>query len=315
MNLIIQIVTETAAGQQIQEISRLEREESCLENIGMTLREGKTLLAAIQKRMVEEQIGEYLAERRTCAHCGKIRGLKSTHSLTFQTLFGNLKLASPRWKHCGCEANDTRTFSPLVELLADHVSPERLYLETKWGSLMAFELTANLLKDTLPIAETVNASTVRNHLHRVAQRSEDGLGEEQGSFIEGCPREWAALPRPPAPLTVGIDGGYVRQWDDKKTHFEAIVGKSIPEEGMACRFAFVQTYDEKPKRRLFEVLKSQGMQNNQQVVFLSDGGDDVRGVQMYLNPEADPPWTVGVRDIEVEIKPRGVPPSSPQTGR
>ena len=69
----------------------------------------------------------------------------------------------------------------------------------------------------------------------------------------------------------------MRQWDDKKTHFEVIVGKSIPEEGMACRFAFVQTYDEKPKRRLFEVLKSQGMQNNQQVVFLSDGGDDVRG--------------------------------------
>ena len=45
MNLIIQIVTETTAGQQIEEISRLEREEACLENIGMTLREGKTLLA------------------------------------------------------------------------------------------------------------------------------------------------------------------------------------------------------------------------------------------------------------------------------
>ena len=47
------------------------------------------------------------------------------------------------------------------------------------------------------------------------------------SFIEGCPREWAALPRPEPPLTVGIDGCYVRQWEDKKAHFEVIVGKSM----------------------------------------------------------------------------------------
>ncbi len=32
---------------------------------------------------------------------------------------------------------------------------------------------------------------------------------------------------------------------------------------------------------------SQGMQLNQQIEFLSDGGDDVRDVQLYLSPEAD----------------------------
>jgi hypothetical protein len=30
-------------------------------------------------------------------------------------------------------------------------------------------------------------------------------------------------------------------------------------------FAFVQTFDQKPKRRLFELLKNQGMQENQQI--------------------------------------------------
>ncbi len=43
----------------------------------------------------------------------------------------------------------------------------------------------------------------------------------------------------------------------------------------------------KPKRLLFELLKSQGMQNNQQVVFLSDGGEDVRELQRSLTPEAE----------------------------
>ena len=42
-----------------------------------------------------------------------------------------------------------------------------------------------------------------------------------------------------------------------------------------------------PKRRLFELLKSQGMQPNQQVDFLSDGSEDVRTVQLYLSPQAE----------------------------
>ena len=50
---------------------------------------------------------------------------------------------------------------------------------------------------------------------------------------------------------------------------------------------FVQSCDDKPKRRLFELLKGQGIQLNQQIVFLSDGGDTVRNLQLYLNPEAE----------------------------
>jgi len=73
----------------------------------------------------------------------------------------------------------------------------------------------------------------------------------------------------------------------QKGWFEVIVGKSVPVEGAAKRFAFVNTYDTKPKRRLFEVLKSQGVHTNQPVTFLSDGGETVRNLQMYLNPLAE----------------------------
>jgi hypothetical protein len=49
----------------------------------------------------------------------------------------------------------------------------------------------------------------------------------------------------------------------------------------------VQSYDDRPKRRLYEVLKAQGMQNNQEVVFLTDGGEDVRELPLYLNVTAE----------------------------
>src|SRR6266508_3956639 len=69
----------------------------------------------------------------------------------------------------------------------------------------------------------------------------------------------------------------------------ATCSRSLPEEvppESKC-FAFVQGYDTKPKRRLFELLCSQGMQANQQVTFFSDGGDTVRRLPEYLKANAE----------------------------
>jgi hypothetical protein len=287
MKFKIQLVTEHETGQEIQELVCLERETAELASIGIALDEAKTLLVSLQKEVVSRQLADYLAVKNKCPECEKPFRHKGKHPAVFRTLFGNLEFSSPRWFQCSCQAHSTRTFSPLSELLTDNCSPERLYLETKWASLISFDLAANFFEDAFPIEAHIQATTVRNHLHRVAKRVEAELGEEQFSFIDTCKRDLASLPKPSAPITVGIDGGYVRKWDDKKTHFEVIVGKSILEDGTNKCCGLVQTYDDKPKRRLFEMLNSQGMQANQQITFFSDGGDTVRKLQLYLNPEAE----------------------------
>jgi hypothetical protein len=151
------------------------------------------------------------------------------NQIVFRTLFGNTTHRSPRLFRCPCQSQTSRTFSPLSELFQTRSSPERLYLETKWAALISFALTAQLLAEVLPVDRRSTPASVRNNLQRVASRAEAALGEERGSFLDGCPRDWAALPRPPAPLTVGIDGGYVRAWEAKQTHVEVIAGKSMPE--------------------------------------------------------------------------------------
>jgi hypothetical protein len=96
------------------------------------------------------------------------------------------------------------------------------------------------------------------------------------------------------PITVGIDGGYVRA-AHKEGFFEVIAGRSVvafrraadEEVSKSKCFGYVQTYDDKPRRRLFELMKSQGLQDHQQVVFMSDGGEDVRRVQTYLHPNSE----------------------------
>ena len=72
-------------------------------------------------------------------------------------------------------------------------------------------------------------------------------------------------------LTAAIDGGYLRNWHDKRKKFEVIVGKSVPE--VRDHRYLVQTHDDKPERRLFEVLHGQDLRINQSLTFLTDGGD------------------------------------------
>jgi hypothetical protein len=102
-------------------------------------------------------------------------------------------------------------------------------------------------------------------------------------------------PAPPdGPITLGIDSGYVRA-ANKEGFFEVIAGRSVvafrraadDEVSESKCFGYVQTYDEKPRRRLYELMKSQGLQDHQQVVFMSDGGEDVRRVQTYLHPQSE----------------------------
>jgi hypothetical protein len=154
---------------------------------------------------------------------------------------------------------------------------------------------ADLLKEVLPVSASTNHETVREHLQGTAERMETELGEERPCDpFPPQKEEEEQPPLPDGPITVGIDGGYVRA-AHKEGWFEVIAGRSVVALRRAegedvpptkC-FAFVQTYDQKPRRRLWEVMKSQGMQENQQVVFMSDGGEDVRRVQAYLHPNSE----------------------------
>ncbi|MHC4534848.1 MAG: ISKra4 family transposase [Planctomycetota bacterium] len=287
MKLKIQVIIESESNETpvTEEIASLTREDLTPETLGLTLAEAKDLLASTQETIVKHQVTEYLEQQRSCPHCGKTRAQKGKHEIVFRSLFGKLKMQSPRFYTCSCQSQSQRSFSPLAEHLPQRTTPELLYLQTKWASLMSYGLTVELLEEVLPLDASV--ATVFRNLHTVAERSERELGNERYAFIDGCQRDWDNLPRPGRPITVGIDGGYVqaREGENRKAGFlEAIVGKIITAEGGKKSFGFVNGYDQKPKRRLFEMLKAQGLQMNQTIIFLSDGGDTVRDLQFYHSP-------------------------------
>ena len=190
---------------------------------------------------------------------------------------------------CSCQPQKTRSWSPVAALFSEQSTPELLCQEVRWASLLSYGVTIKLLSDLLPVEHQLSTSTVSRHVHQVAERLEGELGDEQPCFITGCPAEWYELPEPAAPLVVSLDGGYVHarsQTQRKDGSFEVIVGKSTTGEGATTRFGLVSGYDTKPRRRLFEVLQTQGLQMNQAITFLTDGGDTIRDLTEGHSPQS-----------------------------
>jgi hypothetical protein len=213
---------------------------------------------------------------------------KGKYPIVFRTVFGNVALSSPRFYRCGCQPADSQTFSPLTELFTEHTAPELLYLESR--SLISFGMTAALLRDVLPVADTTNPETVRQHLHKVADRHEADLGtSEPGSRNDG-PAAGQPSPIPREAIIVGIDGGYLRNWHDKQKKFEVIVGKSMAEDRDDRYFGLVRSQDAAPKQRLCEMLRSQKLPGDQPVTVLTDGGDSVRALVSDLPAGSEHHW-------------------------
>ena len=291
MKVTVQVVVDgDDESTEVREVFALERGAVTPDTLGLRLGEAKDLLCAVQETVVDAQVKGTLAAQAACPHCGTPRRHKDTRAIVVRTLFGTMQLPSPCWWHCPCQPQPRKTFRPLAVLLPERSTPELSYLQAKFAALASYGVTATLLAELLPLGRPLHATAVRRQAQAVAERLEDEVGPEQPSFIDSCQRDRAALPRPDLPLLVSLDGGYVHSSEQRSRRdgwFEVIAGRATPADGPAKCFGFVQTYNTKPKRRLFDLLISQGMHANQAVTFLTDGGDDVRDLPLYLNPDSE----------------------------
>ena len=253
MRLKLQLVMCNDQGDEetVTDVLTLNKSNQRIEHLGLSLAESKQLLRTLQRHLLQQQVNTFLDTCSDCPDCGTPLPLKARSSRSFRTLFGTFKLFSPRLEHCDCKRRKTSSFRPLSALLPESVAPELLYMEAKWSSLVSYGMSLDALQDFLPLDLTLDVKIVRYDTLKVAKRLEAELGEEQPGFIDGDPSDWVLLPQPDGAFTVGIDGGYVRNWCDKKHNFEVIVGKSTLSFGededaqspSHKRLGFVQTLD------------------------------------------------------------------------
>jgi len=193
MRVRIQVVVESEAiPAVVHEVATMERDSLQPEGLGLTLAEAKDLLRGVQETMVAAQVAAFEAEQECCPDCGRARRRNGRHAIVYRSLFGKLRLGSPRFYACPCQdAAPRASLSPLAERLPERTAPELAYLESKLAALMSYGLTVDVLAEILPLGEGLAKTSVRRQVQRVAERAEGELGDEQFSFIEGCQRDWS----------------------------------------------------------------------------------------------------------------------------
>jgi hypothetical protein len=272
------------------EVASLERASLRPDTLGLSLAEARSILAGLEQTVAQRQVAEFIAQAQRCPRCGRDRTCKGHHQIVFRTPFGKLELDSPQLYRCPCEAQGSKSFSPLAERMPERTSPELAYLETKFAALVSYGLTLKLLEEVLPIGQDLSSRTIRRQVHQAAERLEAELDQGPDMFLKALPPGENAPSTPATPLVVGLDGCYVHaagQRSRTEGWFEVIVGKSLAAEDRAANcFGFVSRYDPEPKRRLSAWLEGQGLQKDQPVTFLSDGGETVRELPIGLHPHS-----------------------------
>ena len=98
----------------------VERRKGSLAELGLTLAEGRDLLAQAQSALVSQQVGGWMTGQTDCRRCGSALSHKDSRSIVLRTVFGKVEVSSPRLWTCGCGTKrgaPRRSVSPLCKAL------------------------------------------------------------------------------------------------------------------------------------------------------------------------------------------------------
>ena len=124
IQLKMQLVSVAEDGsERTEDLVVLTNEHERLDQLGLTLAEGKQLVREVQPRVVQQQATAFLAAQAACPTCGRARGIKDHETLDLRTLFGKVSLDSPRLRQCCRQPGESASIGPLTQLVSERTQP------------------------------------------------------------------------------------------------------------------------------------------------------------------------------------------------
>ena len=260
-------------------------------SLGLSVDDGKTILASLQRYFIEQQCALYVLFRRHCQGCGGTRPIKDYSARTIQTVYGAVTVESPRLYPCRrCMPGVDFTITPVSELCPDRATVELMTLTAKLGALMPYRAATEVLADFLPGQMPTRHTTQRHRTLTVGKRLEEK--EEQRMFFEKVDtqeRRQCELPLPGDPereFVLGIDTAHIPQVRGHETRsFEAVIchasrGGVGSDRGIL--FAFSGTSRKRMRAEGLLALKRLGYEGKGDVTVISDGEDCLKRLKSAL---------------------------------
>jgi len=260
-------------------------------NIGLSIDEGKAIMASLQRHIIERQCALYVLFRRHCQGCGGTRPIKDYSTRTIQTVYGAVTVESPRLYPCRrCMPGVDFTITPVSELCPDRATAELMTLTAKLGALMPYRAAAEVLADFLPGQMPTRHTTLRHRTLAIGKRLEEK--EEQHMFfgqVDTRERRQRELPLPGDPereFVLSIDTAHIPKVLGHETRsFEAVIchasrGGVGSDQGIL--FAFSGTSRKRMRAEGLLSLKRLGYQGKGEITVISDGEDCLKRLRSAL---------------------------------
>ena len=243
--------------------------------IGLTLAEGKQILAATQRHLVQAQTEDHCRRRRVCQRCQARRPLKDVRSRRLVSLFGTVAVKAPRFKPCQCAVTCRRTLSPVAEIMPDRCTPEYERVLAKMGALLPYRRARTVLSEFLPLGKPQTVETTRQRTLCVGTRLER----------EAVAASTCTSAEPAKSITLSIDGGHIRaarQYQGRT--FEVLLAQISKGEGKSTVFSSVPAEAHAQTRQLRGVLYGLGATSATSATIVSDGAAGPRSLGEAASP-------------------------------
>jgi hypothetical protein len=129
MRWTVKLVAEVEPGQSVEhDIASIDRDERITpSSLGLSLAEGKAVLAAIQDHLVADRIKRHGVVARHCRWCGRAQSSKGHYRSTFRSVFGSVPIRVRRFHACPCRTDAPATV-PALFTRHGPIAPELRYL-------------------------------------------------------------------------------------------------------------------------------------------------------------------------------------------
>jgi hypothetical protein len=238
--------------------------------LGLSLEEGKAVLAAVQRHLVAAQVGEHCRSRRRCDRCGAPRPLKDLRPRRLTSLFGVVEVCAPRFGPCRCGVACRRSITPVAEIMPDRCTPEYERVVAAMGAALPYRCALALLKEFFPLGNTPAVETTRQRTLQVGARLERAaLAASQ----------LPAVAPEASSIALAIDGGHVRSVRSYQVRsFEVFVAQVSGDQDKSVVFSSVPAEADRQQQQLRGVLHRLGATPSTPVTILSDGADGPRSL-------------------------------------
>ena len=263
MAWIVKLVSIGAEGEEHStDVMRIARPDDLtdLAGLGLTLAEGKRLLAGVQRQIVAAQARVHAVRRPACRGCGDACRVKDYRQHAIATLFGQVTVRLPRLRCARCGATETGVAWP------SHVrsTPELDRLRAQLSAVMTCRTAAEVLAQMFPVDAGIDPETLRRYTFKVA---------------ENLPVPVTVQPATPAEaIVVTLDSTFVRSCEEGERHLEVRIGNVETAAGGRQVFGAVAKTDTDLAALIRGKLDAVGRTKNTVLTAFTDGCPGLRRI-------------------------------------